>query len=62
MKQQTQTLYKPKPQKIKPVPKPEPTEIVLQDVLHYFINKAWEQRAFILLAILIIENAWLLVR
>lgn len=63
-----QVLYIPKPRKeklqvIKPITIPFPKQqITGQDVLDYLGNKIWDQRVFLLVTVLIVENVFLLVR
>lgn len=55
-----QTLYKPKKEKIalvEPLPK-----VTGQQVLDYLGEKVWDQRVFILVTVLVLENVFLLVK
>lgn len=55
-----QIAYKPKKEKIALI-EPE-KQISGTDVLDYLGNKLWDQRVFILVTVLIVENVFLLVR
>lgn len=60
MQKVKQVLYKPEKESIKL--DPPPYQVKGTDVLDYLGSKLWDNRAFILVTVLILENVFLLVR